>query len=308
MAFKLPDELIFLKNGKASQKSSTTSMEGKLCVITGATSGVGLEALKQLAKGGAHIVMVCRNVLKAQKVKDEVTANYPVKIDIVLADFSDLEDVRQAAHEILSRYSKIDVLINSAGIHSTTRELNSQGLEMVFCVNHLASFLFTQLLLDRLKESGAARIIQINSEGHRFNGLNPDDVNWERRFYTGLRGYGASKTAQLLTVWELADRLKDSNVTINAMHPGEVKTNIGQNNGTLYKWFSRHVTSHFLKDSKISGEAIYYLAADPEMSGVSGRFFNLTVDEKPAKHALNRELGKVIWDMSMEMTGLTSIK
>jgi retinol dehydrogenase 13 len=308
MKMKLPDELIFIKNGKAVQKKSTTTMEGKVCVITGATSGVGLEALKRLAMGGAHIVMVCRNREKAERISRETKVKWNVPVDIIIADFSCLDEVRNAAALILKNYPIIDVLINSAGIHSTKRVYTAEGFEMVFCVNHLAPFLFTQLLIDRLKESAPSRIILVNSEGHRFNGLNPEDINWEKRHYTGLRGYGASKTAQLLTVWELADRLKGSKVTINALHPGDVKTNIGNNNGWLYKWFLHHVTWHFLKNPVISGEAIYYLASDPEMSDVSGRFFNLTIDEKPAAHALDRSMGKRIWELSMKMTGLSTEK
>jgi len=308
MKLKLPDELIFIKNGKAVQKKSTTTMEGKVCVITGATSGVGLEALKRLARGGAHIVMVCRNLEKAERISREIKVEWHVPVDIIIADFSCLDEVRNAAALIIKNYPKIDVLINSAGIHSTKRIYTSEGFEMVFCVNHLAPFLFTQLLIERLKESAPARIILVNSEGHRFNGLNPEDIDWKKRHYTGLRGYGASKTAQLLTVWELADRLKGSKVTINALHPGDVKTNIGNNNGWLYKWFLRHVTWHFLKDPIISGEAIYYLASDPEMSDVSGRFFNLTIDEKPAAHALDRSMGKRIWELSMKMAGLSPEK
>ena len=129
--------------------------------------------------------------------------------------------------------------------------------------------------------------------------------NWERRAYTGLKGYGASKTAQLLTVWELADQLQDTGVTINAMHPGDVKTNIGNNNGWLYRLFTRLVTNNMLKDPAISGEAIYYLAADPEMAGISGKFYHLTIEEKPAKHALDRQMGKRILELSMQMTGLS---
>lgn len=304
MSYKFPDELMFIKNRMAIQKSSDSRMDGKVCVITGATSGVGLEAAKRLAKGGAHIVIVARNSDKAKELKALLNDQYKILADYVIADFSNLDDVRAAASEILERFPRIDVLINSAGIHSTKRTYNAQGIEMVFCVNHLASFLFTQLLLDRMIASAPSRIIQINSEGHRFSGIHPDDLGWRKRHYTGLRGYGASKTAQMLTIWEMADRLVGTDVTINAMHPGDVKTNIGGNNGWLYRLFSRNVIWHFLKNPTISGEAIYYLAASPEMSGISGRFFNLTIDEKPASHALDREMGKRVWELSMEMTGL----
>jgi NAD(P)-dependent dehydrogenase (short-subunit alcohol dehydrogenase family) len=301
---QLPDELMFLKNSKAKQAISAEPMTGKVCVITGATSGVGLAALRRLADGGATVIAVCRNREKALSVIREITNKRPVDIDLIVADFSCLQQVRQAADQILARYPHIDVLINNAGMHSTKRILTSKGFELVFCVNHLASFLLTQLLLARLKESAPSRIIQVNSEGHRFNGLDPVDLDWRKRHYTGLKGYGASKTAQLLTVWELADRLRGSGVTINAMHPGDVKTNIGGNNGGLYPKFSQHFTPRFLKDPEISGEAIYYLAADPAMQGISGKFFYLTIEEKPAKHALDRDLGKTIWDLSCGMTGL----
>jgi len=298
---RLPDELMFIKNDKAVQKKSNESMNGKVCVISGATSGVGLETVKALAAGGANIVIVARNINKAQAIQKEIEKDYSIKIDYFIADFADLHQVRTVAKSILDKYAKIDVLINSVGIHSTKRVLNKDGLEMAFCVNHLAPFLFTTLLIDRMIESAPARIIQVNSEGHRFNGLKLDDLNWERRIYTGLRGYGASKTAQLFTVWELAEKLKGTKVTINAVHPGGVKTNIGNNNGKLYKWFLHHITWHFLKDPKIAGDAIYYLASANELAEVSGEFFNLTIEEKPAKHALDAKMQKQMWDLSNEI-------
>ncbi len=302
--FQLPDELIFLKNRNEKQKRSEASMKGKTCVITGATSGVGLEALHRLAQGGAHLVMVARNPTKAEATQTEVISRWGVDVDVVIADFTSLDDVRQAAKEVLELCPRIDVLINCAGMHSTVCTHTTEGFETVFCVNHLASFLFTKLLWDRLLACAPARIIQVNSEGHRFNGLRLDDIDWKKRRYGGLKGYGASKTAQLLTVWEMDEELRGTGVTINAMHPGDVRTNIGNNNGWLYRTFSKYVTAKFLRDPVISGEAIYYLAADPEMEGVSGKFYHLTVEEKPAKHARDRKLGKQVYDLTMRMTGL----
>lgn len=302
--FELPEQLIFMKNDKAVQKTTDEPMTGKLCIISGATSGVGYEAVKSLAAGGANIVMIARNEKKAEDIKAEIEKKYSVDVEYLIADFSDLQQVEKVAMEILDKYPRIDILINSAGIHSTTRKLTKDGLEMVFCVNHLAPFLLTRLLLNRMVESSPSRILQVNSEGHRFNGLNLNDINWDKRFYTGLRSYGASKTAQLLTVWEMAEELKGTGVTINAMHPGGVRTNIGNDNGGLYRWFLHNVTWHFLKDPKISGDAIYYLAAAGDLKDVSGRFFNLTILEKPAEHALNKENQKKIWKLSLKMTGL----
>ena len=301
---KTPDELMFLKNKNALQHESEASMKGKTCVVTGATSGVGLEAVRALAKGGASIVMVVRNLAKGEEVKKELVERFGGSVDIVVADFSRLEDVRNAAKQILASTNKIDVLINCAGLHSTKATYTPEGFETVFCVNHLASFLFTELLLERLKESAPSRILQINSEGHRFNGLDIDDLDWKKRHYTGLRGYGASKTAQLLTVWEIDDRLKNTGVTINAMHPGDVKTRIGSNNGILYRLFSKLVIQPSLRSPVISGKAIYYLVADPSLREVSGKFFHLTIEETPAKHALDRTMGKRIYEESLRLTGL----
>jgi retinol dehydrogenase-13 len=304
-AFKLPDELVFIKNRRASQKTTTVSMAGKLCVVSGSTSGVGLAAVRQLARAGARIVMLCRNPGKAEAVQRELLARTNAPVDIIIADFGDLESVRAAAEVLLRDYRRIDVLINSAGLFSTSRNITGGGFETVFCVNHLAPFLLTHLLLERLKQSAPARIIQVNSEGHRFGGLDLADLNWEHRRYNGYRGYGASKIAQLLTTWEFADRLQGAGVTINAMHPGDVRTNIGHNNGPLYRWFQRIVIGPMLKDPAISGEALYYLAAAPELADVSGRFFHLTIDEKPAAPALNREMGRRVWEASLRLTDLT---
>jgi NAD(P)-dependent dehydrogenase (short-subunit alcohol dehydrogenase family) len=304
MTRELPDELKFLMNRKAPQKPFLAAMGGKICVITGATSGVGLAAAQSLASHGAQLALICRNRAKAAAVIQDLHARWGTRAEAFIADLTDLDQVRQAAADLLARYPRIDVLINCAGLHSTKRTLTAAGFETVFCVNHLASFLLTELLLDRLKASAPARILQINSEGHRFGGLDLDDLNWQKRHYTGLRGYGASKIAQLLTVWEFADRLAGTGVTINAMHPGDVRTNIGNNNGSLYRFFSRHVTSRFLKDPALSGEAIGYLVSAPELAATSGLFFHLTIIEKPAAPALDRETGRRIWQISRQMTGL----
>ncbi len=301
---KLPNELMFLKNRKLRQKESMEPMKGKRCVVSGSTSGVGLEALKQFAIGGADLIMVCRNLDKAETIKNELVSLYNVQIEIVIADFADMNSVRNAAQTILNQYDSIDVLINSAGLHSTTRTLTQDGNEWVFTVNHLSTFLFTQLLLPLLKKSPQGRIIQVNSEGHRFNGLDLNDLTFEKRRYTGLKSYGASKTAQLYTVWKMAKDLAGTNVTINAMHPGGVRTNIGSNNGRLYRWFLHHVTWLFLKDPIISGKALYYLASASELSQTTGKFFNLTIEEIPAKHALDPKLEPLVWQKTLELTHL----
>ncbi len=301
---ELPEQLRFIQNRRAVQKRSSDSMRGRVCVVTGATSGVGLQASMRLAAGGGRLVLVCRDVAKGEALLASIQALYKVEVDLVQADLSDLAQVREAAAAILHLCPRIDILINSAGLHSTTRKLTKEGFELVFCVNHLAPFLLTSLLLDRLKASAPSRIIQVNSEGHRFGGLDLEDLDWRRRRYTGLKGYGASKVAQLLTTWEFADRLEGSGVTINAMHPGDVRTNIGSNNGPLYRLLSRAFIWPFLKDPAISGEALYYLSASPELAGVSGRYFHLTIDEKPEARSLDRAMGARVWETSRKLVGL----
>ncbi len=302
--FELPDELNFIAVGRLPQKHSTESMEGKVCVITGTTSGVGYQAAVRLARAGAKIVMIVRSRAKAEQLCEEIRQLSPHSPDYYLADFTRLGEVRQAAEAILANYPRIDVLINNAGVHMTTRQLTADGHEMAFGVNHLASFLITSLLLKRMVESAPSRIIDVNSEGHRFNGLRINDLSWANRRYKGLSGYGASKIAQMMTVWELNDLLTGKGVTINAMHPGAVKSNIGHNNGIMYNLYSRLIIQPMLKNPKVSGEAIYYLASSPEMEGVSGKFFNLTNEEKPAPHAMNRVLGKQIFEISKVLTHL----
>jgi len=300
----LPDELQFMTNALKPQKTTEARMDGKVCVITGATSGVGYQAAKQLARGGAEIVIVCRNPQKGKNLRQELNTSFGVNTSVVLADFTRLDEVRRAAGEILDQHPRIDVLINNAGIHRTHRTLTKAGFETVFCVNHLAAFLLTRLLLDRIIASAPAQILYVNSEGHRFGGLDLDDLDWAKRPYKGLQGYGAAKTAQLLTIWELNDLLAGTGVTVNAMHPGAVRTQIGMDNGWLYRTYQRFILGPFLQKPEVSGEAIYYLLAAPEMQNVSGKFFNKTNEETPMPHATDRALGKQVWSVSEELTGL----
>jgi len=298
---KLPEELQFMQNSMLPQNRTSTRMEGKVCGVSGATSGVGYQAAKALAKGGAHIVMVCRNAEKARKVQEELASLYGTKVDFFIADFKELAQVSRAAKEIAREYPKINILVNNAGVFNKRRRLTPDGNEEIFQVIHLSAFLMTKVLLPNLEAGSPSRVIDINSECHRFGGLNLKDLTWAKRLYIGLRSYGAAKTAQLLTVQEYARRLSGSGVTVNAMHPGAVRTEIGMNNGFLYRFYNRHILRLFLKDPEISGEAIYYLAAAPELAGISGKFFNQTIEEKPAPHALNPVMAEKVWAVSEQL-------
>jgi len=300
--YKWSDMRQILANDRAVQKTSSASMAGKHCVITGCTSGVGWEAAQVLASFGAALTLVNRNAEKSEKACSLLREKYGVDCSFLIADFTRPAEVHAVANTLLHRPEPVDVLINNAGTFSTRRVLTAENLELVFCVNHLASFILTETLLPKLRKTPGARIIQVNSQGHRFNGLRPDDVHFSRRHYTGMRGYGAAKTAQLLCTWEFADRLAGSGVTCNAMHPGAVRSAIGEENGRLYRWYKHHFVDRSLKDPHISGLAIHYLATSPELDGVTGQYFNLTMPETPAPHARDRELGRLIWTTSQDLS------
>lgn len=286
------------------QRTTAARMDGKLCVITGATSGVGLAAARRLAEGGAALVLVARNRDKAEAVKAELEAAWSASVLIVVADFIRLADVRVAAAEISQACPVIDVLVNCAGLFSTRRRETVDGHEMTFQVNHLASLMMTLLLLPNLIQSPQGRILQVSSVGHRFGGLNLADLDWRSRAYIWPRAYGASKLAQIAAVYALSELLRGTNVTINAEHPGIVGTNIVQNSGFLLRWLMRHFKRFFLKDPVVSGEALYYLAAAPELRSTTGMYFSLTAAKKPASAVLDGPLCARVWEKSLALTGL----
>jgi retinol dehydrogenase 13 len=301
--YDMADMRDMLRNQRTPHHRTTASLSGKTVVIAGATSGVGLAAAREVARYGGRLVLLARSEAKGRAVSAELERDFGAEVSLLLADFARLSEVRRVAQELLDGTPRIDVLINSAGVYCTRRQETAEGHELVFCVNYLAPFLLTQRLLPKLRAAGAARIIQVNSQGHRFGGLDLRDLAWRRRCYLGLRAYGAAKTAQLLSVWELAERLAGSSVTVNAMHPGEVRTGIGLNNGPLYRWYQQRVLDRFLGDARASGESLHFLAAAPELLGVSGGYFNRTHPEKPAPHALDRDVGRRLWEATMELTG-----
>lgn len=304
MNIKYPEELNFLNSGKQPILISDVSIQGKVVVLTGATSGVGLQAAYECADHGARLILVARSASKANTVAKSCLERGAQSVDIVIADLSLLSQVRTSAQKIAELTSSIDVLIHSAGMHSTKRVLTQEGLEVVFALNHCASFLLTVLLIPQLKNSLQSQVLFINSEGHRFNGLNLNDLNWKKRLYTGLRSYGASKTAQLLCMLELNDRLENSNIVVNAMHPGDVKTNIGQNNGWFYRLFSKLFIQPILKDAHRSGQAIYTLISKPELAYVRNAFYHYTTLELVARHARDRKISPQVFLKTCELCGI----
>lgn len=292
-----------IKNNRKHPKICNADLKDKLVVITGATSGIGYLVAKKYAAKGANLICINRNKEKSEALKNEIENEFKVTCDYFLADLSSLNQTHEVAEKLLKINKPIEVLIHNAGVYLTKRELTSDGIEKVFMVQYLSSFIINFKLRDKLISQEKSRIILVNSEGHRFAawGLRLDDLNWEKRRYTGLKSYGSAKLAQLLSMLIFADFFKDSGVTINAMHPGAVKTETGQENGRLYKWYKKNILDKTLKPASISAEAIYYLGVSNEIETINGKFFNLTTLEDPAPPALDYEIAKLLWEISLTM-------
>ena len=287
------------------QHTTDVQMNGRVCIVTGANSGIGYETSIQLAKHGAHLVMVCRNKQKGEDAKAKIDSVAKGKVDLILADLSSLDEVRRLAKVLLDKYKKIHVLINNAGVQYNDRRTSFDGYEITFAVNYLALFLLTRLLLDRMRASAPARIINITSKAHRFGGFDLNDLYWENRRYSGMKTYASSKIANILFTKELSERIEGSGVTVNAVHPGEVFGNAGMDNGPVYLFIRKHFINRMLKPTHIAGEAIYYHAASPELEKVTGEYFDMTHMEKPWGNANNRPLGRILWPLSEALTGIS---
>jgi len=296
-----------IRNSRLDPAVCTDASTGKLAVITGATSGIGKLTARLYASRGADLLCVNRNPEKSAKLQREIESDYGVSCHYIIADLSSLRDMRRAAEELRQLDRAIDVMIHNAGVYLTKRQMTPDGIDHVLAVHYLSSFMINYLLLEKLKSQKHARIILVNSEGHRFAawGIYLDDLNWERHRYSGLKSYGSAKTAQLLSMILFTDKCAGSGVTINAMHPGAVKTETGQENGALYRWYKQHVLDQLLKSPRISAEALYYLGVSRELEGVNGKFFNLTTEEKPAPPTLDREVAELLWEQSLKFCGLS---
>jgi NAD(P)-dependent dehydrogenase (short-subunit alcohol dehydrogenase family) len=298
-----------IRNNRAAPGICDADFTGRLTVITGATSGIGYVTARKYASRGADLLCINRNHSKSETLRLEIEKDYGVKCDCLVADLSNLADIRRVAGELAALDRPIDVLIHNAGVYMTKRELTADGLEKVLAVQYLASFIINYLLTEKLRSQSRSRIIMVNSEGHRFAawGLHLDDLNWEKRHYSGLGSYGSAKLAQLLSMLVFAERFEGTGVTINAMHPGAVKTETGQDNGPVYKWFKRNFIDRTLKSPELSAEALFWLGASEKAEGVTGKFFNLTTIEEPAPPALDMEVARQLWQLSLEYSGLNPI-
>jgi len=304
--YRIRDMVELIRNNSKEPQECGISLEGKTVVISGATSGIGLETVRLFAEQGADLICLNRNPDKSRNLENECRERFGCSIQTILVDFGSLRQVRKCADELLKLEKPIDVFIHNSGVFNTRRILSEDNIELVFQVIHLGSFFLNFMLREKLKAENRARIIYVNSEGHRFSlsGVHLNDLYWKRHIYTGLKSYGAAKTAQLLTMLKFDEYFSESSVTINAMHPGNVVSNMGNNNGRFYRLMRKKLVLSTAKEPIISAKALHYLAASQEIDGISGKFFNLTTEEQPAPHARDYRLIEPVWQKSLELCGL----
>jgi retinol dehydrogenase 13 len=304
--YKWSNIFAMLRNQNLDPEICTDDFHNRVVVITGATSGIGYVTAKKYASHGADILCINRNEQTSKKLCETLKSQYGTHCTYMIADFSKLADVHAVAKQLAALDRNIDVLIHNAGVYVTQKTITADNLDLVFQTNYLSSFILNHYMKEKFIYQRSGRILFVNSEAHRFAiwGINLDDLNWDRHHYSGLKSYGAAKTAQLLSMIKLTECFTGTRVTVNAMHPGNVKTNSGQNNGRLYKIFKKIVVDTTSKPLEISAESLFYLGVSRKVENITGKFFNLTTEEEPAPPALDREAAEKLWVLSHQLGGI----
>jgi len=283
-------------------------IEGKTCLITGSTSGIGKEIAIGLAKMKANVILVGRNKAKCQETAEEICRNASVdtnknQVSYLLADLSSQESIHQLAKKFLDTYQSLDILINNAGVFLSRHLTTVDGIEYTFAVNHLAPFLLTNLLFERMKASSPSRIITTSSVAHRGAHINFDNLQFERGKYNGVQAYRQSKLANILFSKELARRSSGTGVTSNCFHPGGVRTNLIQSSPWHYRLIWLIITPFLISPRKGADTAVY-LASSSMVENVSGEYFVNRKSVDPSGLADDPQLAAKLWMTSEELTGI----
>ena len=283
--------------------ATSHTMQGKICLVTGATSGMGKETALGLARMGATVVLVARDQNKGKQAQHEITRQSGnEQVDLLLADLSSQQEVRKLADEFKAKYQQLHVLVNNAGAVFTKRQTTVDGLEMTFALDHLAYFLLTNLLLDTIKASAPARIINISSQAQGVGKINFDDLQGEKSYgLFGFTAYGQAKLANVMFTYELARRLQGTGVTVNAVGPGPVSTNFGVSNGGIFGTIAKFATRSAKTPIDAAKTAIR-LASAPEMQNATGKFFYEEREIHSSKLSHNVATQKRLWEVSEELT------
>jgi NAD(P)-dependent dehydrogenase (short-subunit alcohol dehydrogenase family) len=279
----------------------------KIALVTGANSGLGKETAIGLAKQGYRVIMVARSRERGETAQREIiSASNSASVDLLIADLSSQREIRELANIVANQYPQLDLLVNNVGNSFMTRQLSPDGIEMSLAVNHLASFLLTHLLLDIIKASAPARIVNV---GTRLNTeMNFDDLQWERRPYQGLATYAQSKLGNLHFTFALAERLAGTGVTVNCVHPGVFRSNLGSSAGPSPIWLGviTAMSKPFLTPASKAAERILFVATAPELKGVSGKYFGNRVELPAPTQTLDPSAQARLWSISAQLTGLES--
>jgi len=280
----------------------SNSMKDKVCIVTGADSGIGKITALELAKLGATIVMLCRDKGPGEKAKSEIiTESANELIDLMLADLASQESIRHFASDYQKKYDKLHVLINNAGVNLSNRYETTDGIEKVFAINTLAPFLLSNLLLKTLKKSIPARIINVASSVQS-RSINFDNLQFKKHFKS-WRAYSQSKTLLILITYEFARRLKGTGVTVNCLHPGFTKTNITQDYKGIIKFFTKIIFS-FVKSPEEGAKTSIYLASSHDVEGLSGKYFINKKEAISKDITYDLSVAKKVWDVCANLTKL----
>lgn len=280
-------------------------MTNKIALVTGATAGIGKETARGIAKTGAKVVLIGRSREKGETVVEELkrTTNNE-NIELLVADLSVMSEIRRCADEFKSKYDRLDILVNNAGAIFDERETTSDGFEKTFALNHISYFLLTNLLLDVIKQSQPARIVSVSSAAHFYGKIDFDNLQSEKSF-GALATYSNSKLMNVLFTYELARRLKETNVTANCLHPGGVASNFGDNMSGIFSYIVWFFKNTFAISAEKGAETSIYLATSPEVEGVSRKYFDSKKDKKSLAISYDEELQKRFWDESEKLVGQT---
>ena len=281
-------------------------MAGKTVLITGATGGIGKATAVGLARLGARVGITGRDLARAEAVAADIraAADNPV-VDAFAADMSSQAEVRRLAREVLDAYPRLDVLVNNVGGFWTHRHVTADGLEHTFALNHLAPFLLSMLLLDRLKASAPARIVTVASGAHTLGRLDFDDLQAEQK-YSGQRAYNASKLANVMFTYELARRLQGSRVTATVLHPGVVRTAFGAEDQSVFFRLMLPLMRPFMKTTAEGAATSIYLASSAQAAGVTGQYFANSKPKKSSKSSYDSAASRRLWQVSTDLVGLTT--
>ena len=282
-----------------------SSMQGKICMVTGANSGIGKATALALAQMDATVVMVCRDRARGEEARSEITTKSRNNaVDLLLADLSSQQSIRQLIENFQHHYTHLHVLINNAGATFPGRRRETvDGLEMTFAVNYLAPFLLTNLLLDVLTASAPARIVNVSSAAHKSGSIQLDDLQAEQR-YRPMRTYPQAKLAVVLFTYELARRLQGTGVTVNCLHPGFVATNFAQSDGGPAVRLLVKVLGSFGASPQEGAKTSIYLASSAEVEGVTGKYFVKCIPRRSAAISYDESLQRHLWEQSAKLVNV----